>query len=102
MEVGTDGKHHGGLRHHRLVEVGRSQALLHRGVAGDDDGVELQVAHSLCATGLCEEAVEELLADLFLGILANGTPCQQVFHGAKVQKITEMGNNLVNLMVKVV
>ena len=102
VEVGTDGEYHGGLRHHGLVEVGRGQALLHRGVAGDDDTVELQVAHGLCTTGLCEEAVEERFVHFTLTILADATPCQQVFHAAKVQKITEMGNNLVNLMVKVV
>ena len=58
MEVGTDGEHHRRLRHHGLVEVGRSQSLLHLAVARDNDAIELQVAHSLCATGLCEEAVE--------------------------------------------
>ena len=102
MEVGTDGEHHGGLRHHGLAEVGKRQALLHLVIAGDDDAVELQVAHGLCATGLCEEAVEERFVHFALAILANATPCQQVFHAAKVQKNTELGNNLVNLMLKVV
>ena len=76
MEVSTDGEHHGGLRHHGLAEVGKRQALLHLVIAGDDDAVELQVAHGLCATGLCEEAVEERFVHFALAILANATPCQ--------------------------
>ena len=102
MEVGTDGQHHRSLCHHGLIEVGRCQALLHLVIAGDDDTVQLQVAHGLCATGLSKETIEERFANLTLAILAYATPCQQIFHVAKVQKITERGNILVNLMVKVV
>ena len=101
MEIGTDGEHHGSLCHHGLVEVGWSQALLHLTVAGNDDAVELQVAHGLCATGLREEAVEERFANFALAILTDCSPCQQIFHVAKVRKNTEMGNFLVKLMGKV-
>ncbi len=76
MEIGTDGEHHGSLCHHGLVEVGWSQALLHLTVAGNDDAVELQVAHSLCPTGLGKETVEERFGHFALAILADGSPCQ--------------------------
>ena len=76
MEVGTDGEHYGSLCHHGLVEVGGSQALLHVAIAGDDDGVQLKVAHRLCTAGLREEAVEERFANLALAILAYAAPCQ--------------------------
>ena len=49
VEVGTDGQHHGSLGHHGLVEVGGRQFLFHLIGAGDDDAVELQVAHGLGA-----------------------------------------------------
>ena len=45
-----------------------------------DDAVELQVAHSLCACSLVEQTVEQLLADVLVGISAYGAPFEQIFH----------------------
>lgn len=63
VEVGTNGKHHRGLCHHRLVEVGRSQLLLDVGRASDNNAVQLQIAHSLRATSFIEESVQQMLID---------------------------------------
>ena len=59
VEVGADGEHHRSLLNHRLVEMGGSELRLHLVGTGDDDTVELQVAHGLCTCCLVEETVKQ-------------------------------------------
>ena len=80
VEVGTDGQYHGRLFYHRLVEMGGCQFLFHLLTAGDDDTVELQVAHGVAhglGTGcLCHQTVEQFLTHILIGVLADGSSCQ--------------------------
>ena len=75
VKVGADGEHDGSLGHHGLVEVGWCQSLLHLLGTCDDDAVELQVAHGLCARCLSHEAVQQLFRYFSLAVMANGSPC---------------------------
>ena len=75
MKIGTDGKHHWGTGHHGLVEVGRGQSLLHFSTARHHHAIQLQIAHSLRACCLVHQAVQQLVGDFFLTILANCSPC---------------------------
>ena len=72
VEVGTDGEHDGCLGDHRLVEVGRSQSRLHLVGTGDDDAVELQVAHGLCTCCLGHQSVQQFFTHFLVAIFANG------------------------------
>ena len=75
VEVGADGEHHRCLGDHGLVEVGWRQPLLHVSRTGYYYGVQLQVAHGLCAGGLGHQSVQQLVAHFSLAVLAYGTPC---------------------------
>ncbi len=76
VKVGTDGQHHGRLFYHRLVEMGGCQFLFHLLTAGDDDTVELQVAHGLGTGCLCHQTVEQFITHILIGVLADGSSCQ--------------------------
>ena len=74
VEVGTDGQHHRSTGDHGLIEMGRCQPLLHLLGTGDDDAVELQVAHGLCTCSLRHQAVQQRFAHFLVAVLADGPP----------------------------
>ena len=80
VEVGADGQHYWGFLHHRLVEVGRGQFGFHLWVAGDHNGIELQVSHGLRTGGLRHQTVKQFFADDTVSILADGSSGQNMFH----------------------
>ncbi len=73
-EVGAEGEHDGRRGDHRLAEVGGGEPTLLIVGTGDDNAVELQVAHGLGAQRGGEQAVEQLVGDGGLGVLADGAP----------------------------
>ena len=80
IEVGADGQYYGGFFDHRLVEMGGRKLSFHLGIAGDDDGVELQVSHRLGAGCFGEQTTQQFLADGAVCILADGSSCQNMLH----------------------
>ena len=80
VEVGANGEHHGCLRHHRLVEMRRSELALHLVGTGHDDAVELQVSHRLRAHRLGEHTVEQFVTHRFVGIFSYSLSGYYRFH----------------------
>ena len=60
--------------------MGRSQFLLHLVGAGDDDAIELEVAHGLGAGSLGEQTVQQFLADFQVSVFPDGSSCKQTLH----------------------
>lgn len=70
--VRTEGEDDGSVRHHGLVEMKRSELLLHLGVAGDNDTVELQIPHGLGTGGFFEKTLEQRLRHGTAAVTTNG------------------------------
>ena len=71
--VGTKSEHHGGLRHHRLVEMSRGQLAFLFFRARHNNAVELQISHSLRVSRSLEQAVQQLVVNGRVSVSANGT-----------------------------
>ena len=71
-EVGAEGKHHRCALYHRLVEVRWGEFLLHFLAARNDNGIQLQVSHCLCALRLFEQSVEQVVGNILCGIFPYG------------------------------
>ena len=68
-EVGTYGEHYGCLPYHGLVEMSRSQPLLHILTAGYHDTVKLQVTHGLRTCRSLEQALQQFLTHFLVAVL---------------------------------
>ena len=95
VEIGTDGQHHRGTSHHWLVEVGGGQLFFHLLGTGDDNTVELEVAHGLGACSFGEQTIQQFFADLSVGILSDGTTGKNCLHilsdlAAKLRNVFHM------------
>ena len=72
VEIGAEGEEHGGLAHHGLVEMAGRELLLLGRVFREDNTVELEIAHCLCALGFGEEAMDEGVVNRPIGVSADG------------------------------
>ena len=85
VEIGAEGEEHGGLAHHGLVEMAGRELLLLGRVLREDNTVELEIAHCLCALGFGEEAMDEGAVNRPIGISADGLSVfQHGFWGSMV------------------
>lgn len=80
VEVSADGQYHGCLFHHRLVKMSGRQTGLHLLGTGNDNTVELQVAHRLGAGCLVQQAVQQFFADFAVRILSDRSSGVDGFH----------------------
>ena len=74
VEVGAKRQHDRRLRHHRLVEMRRSQPALHLLVAGHHHTVKLHIPHGLCPFGHGQQPIEQFLFHGLAGILPDASP----------------------------